>query len=649
MTTIASFSPTSGILSIFGDAEDSALTISRNAAGTILVNGGAIVIQGGSATVANTTLIQAFGQGGNDTITLDESNGALPRANLFGGTGNDLLTSGSGADMLFGQAGNDTLFGKGGADFLFGGTENDVLTGGDADDQVFGEAGDDRMIWNPGDDSDLFEGGAGIDTAEINGGNGAEAFTLTANGERVRFDRVNPAPFALDIGTTEKIVVNMNGGNDTFSATGNLASLIGVTVDGGMGDDTILGSNGADVLLGGDGNDFLDGQQGNDVAFLGSGDDVFQWDPGDGSDVVEGQSGIDTLAFNGSNIGEKINLSANGGRASFFRDVANINMDLNDVETIDFRALGGADAVTVNDLSGTDVAKVLVDLAGGIGGTSGDGQADTVTVNGTGGNDTLGVLEFSDSSRVTGLSAVIHVEELEAADTIVLNLGSGNDSVDIGLFGGRAGKLVIDAGVGDDTVFSGSGPELILGSAGSDTVSYRNSFEGVTVDLSVGTASGGNALGDVLAEIENLSGSRQGDTLTGSGLANRLDGGAGGDAINGGLGSDVSQGRAGQDSFLFNTNLNASTNVDHITDFKAVDDTIRLDDAIFGALNPGALPSSAFKDTASGSVDANDRIIYNSDTGNLSYDTNGSTAGGRTLFAVLDNDVALSSADFLVV
>ena len=81
---------------------------------------------------------------------------------------------------------------------------------------MFGEAGDDRMIWNPGDDTDLHEGGDGNDTSEVNGGNGDEQFTATANGTRVRFDRVDPAPFSIDIGTTENLVLNMNGGNDTF-------------------------------------------------------------------------------------------------------------------------------------------------------------------------------------------------------------------------------------------------------------------------------------------------------------------------------------------------------------------------------------------------------------------------------------------------
>jgi Ca2+-binding RTX toxin-like protein len=177
----ASFLPASGTLTVFGDNLDNNITISRNAAGNILVNGGAVAVLGGTSTVANTALIQVFGQGGNDTITLNEASGALPKANLFGGAGNDTMTGGSGNDMLFGQAGNDTLLGKGGFDTLFGGTENDTLTGGDADDQVFGEAGNDRMIWNAGDDTDLNEGGDGTDTVEVNAGNGDETFTVTAN------------------------------------------------------------------------------------------------------------------------------------------------------------------------------------------------------------------------------------------------------------------------------------------------------------------------------------------------------------------------------------------------------------------------------------------------------------------------------------
>ncbi|HEX5222105.1 MAG TPA: hypothetical protein VFZ59_21255 [Verrucomicrobiae bacterium] len=62
----------------------------------------------------------------------------------------------------------------------------------EADDQAFGQAGNDRFVWNPGDDTDLNEGGSSTDTVEVNGGNGAEQFTVTANGTRVRFDRLDP-------------------------------------------------------------------------------------------------------------------------------------------------------------------------------------------------------------------------------------------------------------------------------------------------------------------------------------------------------------------------------------------------------------------------------------------------------------------------
>ena len=276
--------------------------------------------------------------------------------------------------MLFGQAGNDILLGKGGNDLLFGGDGNDTLTGGDGDDQVFGEAGNDRMIWNPGDGSDLFEGGDGTDTAEVNGGNGAEKFTITANGTRVRFDRVSPAPFFLDIGTTENLVLNANGGDDVITAGNGLASLIKLTIDGGAGNDTITGGDGNDTLLGGDGNDLITGGRGNDIALLGAGDDTFIWNPGDGSDIVEGQDGIDTLLFNGANIDENIDISANGGRARFTRDIANITMDLNNVEHIEFKALGGADNIMVNDLTGTDVKQVEIDLAATPGGTPATAQ-----------------------------------------------------------------------------------------------------------------------------------------------------------------------------------------------------------------------------------------------------------------------------------
>lgn len=471
MAVTGSFSPGSGVLTLIGDANPNSITMSRNAGGNILANGGAIPISGGSPTVANTSLIQVFGQAGADIVTLDEANGALPRANLFGGDGNDMLTSGSGTDLLFGQAGNDTLLGKGGADLLFGGAGNDVLTGGDGDDQMFGEAGNDRMIWNPGDDSDLMEGGSGVDIAEVNGGNGAETFTITANGTRVRFDRVAPAPFALDIGTTEELVLNANGGDDRISATGNLAALIKLTIDGGAGNDTILGGNGVDRLLGGDGNDFIDGNQGNDVAFLGAGDDTFQWDPGDGSDTVEGQDGTDRMLFNGSAANEDFEISANGRRVFFTRNLGNIVMDLNGVEAIHLNALGGADDVVVNDMSGTDLKRVDVNLSGTVGGTAGDGQADAVTVNGSNGGNSIEVLGQGTSFSVAGLPTLVNVTASEGAnDQLRVNGLGGNDSMSASTLAAGIVKLTLDGGAGNDVIRGSRGADTLIGGDGNDFI-----------------------------------------------------------------------------------------------------------------------------------------------------------------------------------
>ena len=521
----------SGTLSTFGDSLDNALTVSRDAAGKLLLNGGAVAVNGGTPTVANTSLVQVFGQGGNDVLTMNEANGALPKANLFGGAGNDTITGGSGADLLFGQAGNDTLLGKGGNDFLFGGADNDVLTGGDGDDQMFGESGNDRLIWNPGDDSDLFEGGDGIDTAEVNGGGGAETFTVTANGTRVRIDRLDPAPFAIDAGTMENVVINMNGGDDRFSATGNLGALVKLTIDGGAGNDSILGGNGADVLLGGDGDDFVDGNQGNDVAFLGAGDDRFVWNPGDGSDVIEGQAGVDTMQFDGSGANENFVLSANGGRLLFTRDVGNIVMDTDDVETVEVNALGGTDRVTVNDLSGTDVKDVKVNLAATVGvGGAGDAQADTVVVGATNGVDQVSFALLDGAVVVQGLASKVHVRGAEAAqDRLQLNLLGGNDVLNGAGLPAGALPLLVDGGAGNDHLTGSVAADELLGGDGRDTLL--------------------GGLGDDL-----LRGGAGDDVLIGGDGGDRMDGGDGNDRLvwNPGDDTDVFEGGAGIDTAEIN-------------------------------------------------------------------------------------------------
>jgi Ca2+-binding RTX toxin-like protein len=468
LAVTASFAAGPGVLSIFGDKLDNNIVVSRNAGGDILVNGGAVSVKGGMPTVANTSLIKVFGKPGNDQIALDETNGALPRANLFGGADNDTLTGGSGNDILSGQAGNDTLFGKGGVDLLSGGAGDDVLTGGTGNDQVFGQAGNDRMIWNNGDNTDLNEGGAGTDTVEVNGANAADIFTIAANGARVRFDRSNLIPFSIDIGTTENLVVNGLGGDDQVTAANGLARLIAITVDGGAGNDTIFGSDAADVLLGGDGNDFIDGNGGDDVAFMGAGDDVFKWDPGDGSDVVEGQDGFDTMLFIGANVSEQIDISANGERVRFFRNIGDVTMDLNETEQIDFTALGGADVVTVNDLTGTSVTNINLDLSAGAGG--GDGLVDTVIVHATNNDDDIDVTGDANGIDVVDEVIELHIAGAESADLLNVNAGAGDDVVDASGLAASAIQLTADGGDGDDLLLGSDGNDLLIGSAGDDVL-----------------------------------------------------------------------------------------------------------------------------------------------------------------------------------
>ena len=145
----ATFSAAAGLLRVLGDEQDNTIVVSRDAGGTILVNNGAVAIQGGVPTVANTHMIFMIGVGGNDNLSLDETNGALPAASLFGGDGNDILIGGSGDDFVDGGAGNDT---------------------------VFLGAGDDTFQWNPGDGSDTVDGQGGTDTMVFNGSDAAENY-----------------------------------------------------------------------------------------------------------------------------------------------------------------------------------------------------------------------------------------------------------------------------------------------------------------------------------------------------------------------------------------------------------------------------------------------------------------------------------------
>jgi Ca2+-binding RTX toxin-like protein len=276
----------------------------------------------------------------------------------------------------------------------------------------------------------------------------------------LRLQAGNPAILQVDVGDDgsadfnferariAKIAVNARPGNDLVridDSNGPFTDSIPTTLDGGAGSDTLAGGAGAESLIGGDGNDAIDGNGGDDTAPMGAGDDTFVWDPGDGSDIVEGQDGADTMLFNGAGGAEQVDLSANGNRLRFFRTQGTITMDTAGIERVDFNALGGADLVTVNDLSGTDVTDVRVDLAATLGGATGDGQADRVVVNATDGEDTINVQGDAGGVKVSGLAATVGIVHSEAAnDRLEINTLAGNDTVDSSGLAAGAIQLLVD-------------------------------------------------------------------------------------------------------------------------------------------------------------------------------------------------------------
>lgn len=208
-----------------------------------------------------------------------------------------------------------------------------------------------------------------------------------------------------------------------------LAGYSGVSVplrlDGGDGDDRLTGGSGADTLLGGPGRDLLDGGYGADAIWMGEGDDTFVWDPGKGNDVIEGELGDDLLAFSGSSIGENIELSAVNGRVRFTRNVGTVALDIAGVEHVQLQTRAGEDFVTIDDLTGTGVSEVSVDLAHANGG--GDWQSDVVLVRGTDGPDTVRVVAEGSHVVAQGLATVVRVLGQDTIDTLAVHGLGGTD------------------------------------------------------------------------------------------------------------------------------------------------------------------------------------------------------------------------------
>jgi Bacterial Ig-like domain (group 3)/Domain of unknown function (DUF4214)/RTX calcium-binding nonapeptide repeat (4 copies) len=244
----------------------------------------------------------------------------------------------------------------------------------------------------------------------------------------------------VTVANTDLILLNGGAGNDSLALDETNGALPLARLDGGAGND---------VLIGGSVGDVFDGAGGDDTLFGGAGNDTFVWSPGDGSDVVEGQGGSDTLVFNGSDLAEKFDLSADGKRVRFTRDIGNVTMDLHSVEAIDLNAFGGADTITVNDLFDPGVLQVNLDLSGSAGG--GDGQADAVILNGSDRDDVAQITAFGNPTRIAvrGLSPEVDIAGADAAsDTLTVNTLGGKDVVDTSGLPADLIGLTVDLGDG---------------------------------------------------------------------------------------------------------------------------------------------------------------------------------------------------------
>ena len=306
--------------------------------------------------------------------------------------------------VVGGGAGDDLVFGSHAPDAIAGGDGDDRLVPGAGDDTaVVGGNGNDTLVWSNGDGSDRLEGEGGADTIEVNGAPTAgDALVIAPAGGRVRLERTNFGPFALDIGSSERLEVNGLGGGDAIVASPGLLPLITLALSGGPGNDQLTGGEGPDLLQGGDGADVLAGGggddrvvggRGGDTMSGGDGDDRLVWNNGDGSDRADGDAGYDTTEVNGAWGTEAFAVAAAGERARLDRvNVGPFAIDMA-TEVLDLDMAGGDDTLTV---VGAPPVRIAADggsgkdvLKGGDGDDSLAGGSGDDTLTGGAGHDLL--------------------------------------------------------------------------------------------------------------------------------------------------------------------------------------------------------------------------------------------------------------------
>ncbi|WP_262269887.1 calcium-binding protein [Microvirga yunnanensis] len=272
----------------------------------------------------------------------------------------------------------------------------------------------------------------------------------------------------------------------------------------------------------------------------------------------------------------------------------------------------------------------------------------------------------------------------------------GNDYNDVirGGFGddltmGYGGNDILFGDEGNDTLGGGAGNDVINGGDGYDTASFGGFSTNYTFSLNydgsvtVTDLTGGWGT-DIISGVEafyfdngtfslssllpanppppptpeevysgndTLYGTSGSNTLKGYDGNDKLYGQGGNDYLFGGNGNDALYGGTGKDAFVFNTKANKYTNKDAIKDFKVVDDTVRLDNAVFTKVGAnGTLKSSAFWTNTTGKAhDKDDRIIYDKDSGVLYYDADGSGKGAAVAFSTISKNLAMTNKDFYVI
>jgi Ca2+-binding RTX toxin-like protein len=499
-----------------------ALTATSDAADAIAITcvGGKVKVNGAdpgaSVNCTAITSISVTGGPGNNAIDLSAVNGtdftALTSVTANGGDGEDTL---AGSEL---------------ADRLIGGKKNDIVTG---------NGGNDTLVWNPGDDSDVNDGNGGTDTIEVNGGGVGETFAVkpSTTAGRVQFDRTPPTPnppgnFSLDIGTAERLDMNMNAGDDTFTADAGLDALgFKIDADGGDGNDSIDGSDGADLLKGGNGDDRIvpDDNPLNtrDDASGDAGDDTIVWNGGDDDDLNDGGAGNDSTQVNGATANETFTVKPGpNGHVIFDRTAPTpnppgfFNIDISTTEKLDLNMNAGDDTVTADP----GFSALALDVDGGDGNDRIDGSDAADTLSGGNGDDRIAA-----DDNPAGTHDVANGDA--GNDLMVWNPGDDDD--------------VNEGGDGDDTseVNGATGDEdfTVKPSATAGRVAFariNNPFFvdiGTTehLDVSAGggddTIKGSKGLAGLIKSV--FSGDDGDDTIRGTDGEDRLNGGKGFDLI----------------------------------------------------------------------------------------------------------------------